>query len=131
MMPWTFTSHDLRRFTMSKQPEAKLSSRIMKKWREMGAFAYKVHGSEFQLAGVPDISGVAAGLSVWCETKMPGNKTSLVQDVRINQIRAAGGHVVVAYSVEDAVQMLEHVYTKDYTCDVNDCLYTTLKDLSS
>lgn len=114
---------------MSKQPESKLSTRIMKAWRDMGVFCYKVHGSAFQMSGIPDISGVYQGQSVWCETKMPGNKTSLIQDVRINQIRQAGGHVVVAYSVEDAVQMLEHVTLYVDTCLPGTCLYTTLKTL--
>ena|SRR6476661_1062042 len=114
---------------MGKQPESRLSTKIMKAWRTQGAWCYKVHGGEFQLAGVPDISGTFEGLSVWCETKMPGNKTSLVQDVRINQIRAAGGHVVVAYSVADAVQMLEHIAACNHTCMTNECLYTTLKVL--
>jgi hypothetical protein len=115
---------------MGKQPESKVSTRIMTKWREMGAFCYKVHGSEFQMSGIPDISGVFQGVSVWCETKMPGNKTSLIQDIRINQLRTAGAHVVVAYSVADALQMLEHVATCDHICMTNECLYTTLKDLS-
>jgi len=114
---------------MATQPESKVSTRIMKKWREMGAFCYKVHGGEFQMAGIPDISGCYQGVSVWCETKMPGNKTSLVQDVRINQLRASGAHVVVAYSVADAVQMLEHITTCNHVCDTNECLYTTLKEL--
>jgi len=116
---------------MGKQPESKVSTRIMKKWREMGAFCYKVHGGEFQMAGIPDISGVFNGHSVWCETKMPGNKTSLVQDVRINQLRKAGAHVVVAYSVAEAVQMLEHVATCNHACMTNECLYTTLKELGN
>lgn len=115
---------------MGRQPEGKVSTRIMKKWREMGAFCYKVHGSEFQQAGVPDISGTFEGQSVWCETKMPGNTTSLVQDIRINQIRAAAGHVVVAYSVAEAVQMLEHIATCDHVCMTNECLYTQPQDLS-
>jgi hypothetical protein len=117
---------------VAKQPESKVSTRIMKKWREMGAFCYKVHGSAFQMAGIPDISGVFMGSSVWCETKMPGNHTSLVQDVRINQLRQAGAHVVVAYSVTDATDMLQHLLAmKRYgiTCVPGDCLYTTLKTL--
>lgn len=117
---------------MSKQPESKLSTRIMKAWRKQGAFCYKVHGGEFQMAGIPDISGVYGGLSVWCETKMPGNKTSLIQDVRINQLRAAGAHVVIAYSVTDATEMIQHVsdmIDDDRSCDTGDCLYTTLKTL--
>lgn len=114
---------------MGKQPESKVSTAIMKKWRDMGAFCYKVHGGEFQMSGIPDISGTFHGLSVWCETKMPGNKPSLIQKVRINQIRAAGGHVVVAYSVADAVQMLTHMIDSHYTCDAGDCLYTSAIDL--
>ena len=94
---------------MGKQPESRLSTKIMKAWRARGAFAYKVHGSEYQLAGVPDISGVYRGISVWCETKMPGNHTSKIQDYRIQQIRDAGGLVVVAYSVEEALTLLDTV----------------------
>jgi len=86
------------------------------------------------MAGIPDISGAFRGHSVWCETKMPGNKTSLVQDVRINQLRNAGAHVVVAYSVADAADMIQHILdvdTRNDTCGVNDCLYTTLKELKA
>lgn len=118
---------------MTKQPESKLSTAIMKKWRTYGVFCYKVHGGEFQMAGIPDISGTYMGQSVWCETKMPGNKTSLVQDVRINQIRKAGGHVVVAYNVTEAAAMIQHLhdmFLNNHLCDTNECLYTTLKTLT-
>jgi hypothetical protein len=114
---------------MSTQPESKVSTAIMKKWRALGAFCYKVHGGEFQMAGVPDISGVVFGASIWCETKMPGNwEPSLKQKIRINQIRRAGGHVVVAYGVSDAVQMIEHLSTRDDICAPGDCLYTSAVD---
>ena len=116
---------------MSTQPESKVSTRIMKKWRDMGAWCYKVHGGEYQLAGVPDISGVFQGQSVWCETKMPGNwEPSLKQKIRINAIRRAGGHVVVAYSVSEAVQMLEHIDASDDACTPYECLYTLPVDPS-
>ena len=94
---------------MGKQPEAKLSTKIIKAWKERGAFSYKVHGSEFQTSGVPDISGCYRGVSVWCETKMPGNVPSKIQEYRISQIREAGGFVVVAYSVEEALSLLDQV----------------------
>ena len=117
---------------MSKQPESKVSTAIMKAWRKMGAFCYKVHGGEFQMSGIPDISGIYSGQSVWCETKMPGNKPSLIQKVRINQIRQAGAHVVIAYSVTDATEMIQYVsdvIDSDRVCDTGDCLYTSLIDL--
>lgn len=94
---------------MGKQPESKLSTKIMEAWRKRGAFCFKAHGSEFQMAGVPDIVGTYRGISVWCETKMPGNHTSKIQDYRISQIREAGGLVVVARSVEEALTLLDTV----------------------
>lgn len=102
---------------MGKQPEGRLSTQIMKKWRGMGAFCYKVWGNEYQMAGVPDVSGTFLGFSVWCETKMPGNKPSPIQVHRINQIRKAGGLVVVAYSVKQAVEMLKHIESGEHEQD--------------
>lgn len=89
------------------QPESKLSTKIMDAWRGRGAFCFKVHGSEFQMSGIPDIAGTYRGLSVWCETKMPGNSPSKIQQYRIQKIQDAGGLVVVAYSVKDALAFLE------------------------
>lgn len=91
------------------QPEAKLSRKIMAAWKRAGAWCMKVHGSQFQVSGVPDIIGVYRGVFIACETKMPGNTTSPIQDHRIEQIRAAGGRVVVAYSVEEAMRLIEDI----------------------
>lgn len=91
------------------QPEARLSKSIMKAWRERGAWCFKVHGSQFQPAGIPDIVGVYRGTFIACESKMPGNEPSRIQLHRIAQITAAGGRVVVAYSVEDAIQLLNSI----------------------
>lgn len=113
---------------MSKQPEGKLSTQIMKEWRKMGAFCFKVHGSEMQMAGVPDIAGTFRGLSVWCETKMPGNGPSRIQLHRIKQIRMAGGLVVVAYSVEEATEMLKHIESGDHVKECG-CIYSVPGEL--
>lgn len=106
---------------MAKQPEGKLSTRIMKEWRKRGSFCFKVWGNEFQMSGIPDISGTYQGFSIWCETKMPGNKPSKIQDFRISQIRDAGGLVVVGYSVKDATDLLDHI-DSGHTPDC-DCIY--------
>lgn len=94
---------------MAQQPEAKLSSLILKEWKKRGVWCYKVHGGPMQMAGVPDICGVYDGLSVWCETKVGKNKTSKIQDQKIKEIRAAGGAVVVAYSLEEAIALIDHL----------------------
>jgi len=91
------------------QPEARLSKKIMQAWRDRGAFCFKVWGSAHQMNGVPDIVGVYRGRFIACETKMPGNEPSRIQQHRIKQIEAAGGRCVVAYSVEAAVALLEDI----------------------
>lgn len=82
------------------QPEAILSRKIIKLVIDRGGYAWKVHGSKFQQAGIPDISIIWHGLSLWVETKMPGNSPSPIQLHIHSKIRAAGGHVLVAYSVD-------------------------------
>lgn len=114
---------------MAKQPEGKKSSAIMKAWREMGAWCFKVHGSEFQPTGIPDIAGVFQGYSVWCETKNAGNKPSMAQWKKIRDLRRAGALVIVSYTVADAVQMLEHIATGDHSQFDCGCLYQTPIDL--
>jgi hypothetical protein len=114
---------------MTKQPEAKVSTKIMKEWRRQGAWCYKVWGSEFQMSGVPDISGVYEGRSVWCETKMPGNKPSPIQWYRIDQIRASGGFVVIAYSVSEALEMLQHIDDDICAHERETCTYRANVDL--
>ena len=114
---------------MTKQPEAKVSTKIMKEWRKLGVWCYKVWGSEFQMSGVPDISGVYNGRSVWCETKMPGNKPSQIQWYRIEQIRASGGFVVVAYSVAEALEMIQHIDDDTCTHEREICAYRANVDV--
>lgn len=114
---------------MGKQPEGKLSTKIMDALRKRGAYAWKVHGSEYQPAGTPDISIIYKGWSLWAETKMPGNKPSLIQWKRMRDMRRAGALTCVPYSVQDAVQMLDHIDSGDHTHDEIDCLYSAPIDL--
>lgn len=88
------------------QPEALLSRAIIRSVLARGGYAWKVHGSKFQQAGIPDISIVWHGLSLWVETKMPGNTPSPIQLLIHERIRAAGGHVLVAYSVKEVDEWL-------------------------
>lgn len=96
------------------QPEARVSKAIMKAWRERGVFCFKVWGSAHQMSGLPDIIGVYRGFFIGCETKMPGNEPSRIQLHRIAQITAAGGKCVVAYSVEDAMKLLDSIDAGKY-----------------
>src|SRR5690349_8094333 len=95
------------------QPEARLSRAIMAALRQRGAFVFKVWGSEHMMAGLPDILGCYRGRFIGVETKMPGNTTSRRQDYVISKIRQAGGRVVVAHSVSEALRVLDEVVTPD------------------
>lgn len=89
------------------QPEARLSRAIMAALKARGAFVFKVWGSEHMMAGLPDIIGCYRGQFIAIETKMPGNTTSRRQDFVISKILAAGGRVVVAQSVSEALSVLD------------------------
>ena len=91
------------------QPEARLSRQIMKALKERGAWCFKVHGSEYQPAGIPDILGCYQGIMFGVETKMPGNKPSEIQNYRMAQMQKAGAVVVVAYSVNDALAVVHQI----------------------
>lgn len=56
-----------------------------------------------------EFSVIRHGLFVGIETKMPEKRSnvSTIQEHRHNQIRAAGGVVIVATSVQEAVAALE------------------------
>lgn len=128
-MTFSPRSRTTLRVNVAKQPEGKLSTSIMKAWRDMGAWCFKVHGSEYQPAGIPDISGVFMGHSVWCETKMPGNKPSMIQWKRIRDLRRVGALVIVSYTLTDAVQMLEHIASGMHSRKNCECLYVAPIDL--
>lgn len=91
------------------QPEGKLSRKIQKEMKKRGAWVFKVHGSEYQPAGIPDIIGVYRGQFIGVESKMPGNKPTDIQRFRMAQIDKAGGICVVAYTVDEALELLDIV----------------------
>jgi len=99
---------------MGKQAESKLSGRIIQKLNQQpDTFAWKNHGSQFTLGGLPDIIVCSQGLFIALEVKMPGQRDNVspVQQVVHQQLREAGGRVHVVSSIAEAVnaiQMLPH-----------------------
>lgn len=91
------------------QPEARLSRKIMTAIRAHGYFCFKVHGSEFMTAGLPDIIVCAESLFIGLETKMPDKRhnTSVRQEYVADQIREAGGHAQVVTSVNEALEAID------------------------
>lgn len=92
---------------MGSQRESKLSRKIMDELRAHGAFAFKVHGGPWMMAGLPDIIACVEGRFVALETKNPGDKmqTSKIQLHVHRLIRKAGGTCAVVSSVREAMEV--------------------------
>ena len=110
------------------QPESKLSRAIQAAIRAGGGYCVKFHGGPMTTNGTPDILacipvtvdvavadgiGLAGeertfGLFVGIETKTPsGGDPSPIQRHRHQQIRDAGGVVIVPRSVQEAIAALK------------------------
>lgn len=93
------------------QRESGLSKRIAAALRAEGAFCFKVWGSEYMMAGLPDIIGCYRGHFFAFETKLPEKRknVSLVQQRVMTKISAAGGYTQVVCTVQEAVDALHSV----------------------
>lgn len=90
------------------QRESRLSRKIIDALEVEGYFAFKVHGSEFMMAGLPDIIVCAAGLFIGLEVKLPETRenTSPRQDYIHGKIRASGGVAEVVCSPREAIAVV-------------------------
>lgn len=91
------------------QPEARISRDIRKLVKERGGFCFKVWGSEFMMAGLPDLICCYRGLFVAFEVKTPVGTLSKRQRYVLNAIQRCGGIVAVPRSVADARNVLRRV----------------------
>lgn len=91
------------------QPEARISRNIIKAVKERGGFAFKVHGSEHMMAGLPDIVCCYRGFFIGFETKTPTGVVSPRQRYVMQHIMGAQGIVTVPRNVADALNVLDRV----------------------
>ena len=81
----------------------------IKKWlKDKGYWSFKVHGSIFQPAGIPDILACINGKFVAIEVKRTkGGVISALQKAQIQKIKENGGIVGVASSMEEFLGILK------------------------
>lgn len=93
---------------MSTQPESRLQRKIQNAIKAEGHFVFKVHGSEFMMAGLPDLIVCAQGLFIGLEVKLPATRsnTSARQDYVHGLINEAGGKATVVCSPEEAIEAI-------------------------
>lgn len=99
---------------MAKKGESRLQKRIHAAIaREFVWFGFKVHGNEFQRAGIPDLVGCCAGLFFGLEVKMPKGRVSAVQYEVMREIRKAGGYAKVVEDAQTAITFMRRTLEKE------------------
>lgn len=87
--------------------EKKVENAIKRYLDSLGAYHVKIHGSAYMPAGTPDILACVNGKFVGIEVKRPkGGVVSKLQELKIKQIRNAGGVAFVATSVDEVKKEL-------------------------
>lgn len=93
-----------------KKPETTLQRKIVEALsREVGGHWMKIHGSQFQTKGIPDLLGCVAGLFFALEVKCDSSQygASDYQLYNIKQIHDSGGMAAVVESPEEAVALVK------------------------
>ena len=93
-----------------KKPETNLQRKIVEALsREVGGHWVKIHGSQFQTKGIPDLLGCVAGLFFALEVKCDSSQygASDYQLYNIKQIHESGGMAAVVESPEEAVALVK------------------------
>ena len=89
------------------QNETKVQRQVQAYLKSIGAYCFKVHGSVYMRAGIPDVICCYQGLFIGIETKDGNNTASELQLAHGRQIEKADGIFMVAYSVEDVQKEFE------------------------
>ena len=112
--------------------EKKIEDEIKAYITSLGGLCYKIHGGDlYQETGIPDILACLEGLFFGIEVKDPGGKPSAIQLAQGARIKKAGGHFIIAKSLQDVKDYVEReglvemsMYDKSYcytSCDQHDC----------
>lgn len=96
---------------MSKKAESRLQLRVQKALRNEFRQAYvrKIHGNEFQHAGIADLICCIEGYFLAIEVKMPGEELTDLQSNEVIEVENAGGHYITARSPEDAIKWVRKI----------------------
>lgn len=91
------------------QPEAKLQRKIQDAIRVRGYFVFKVHGSEYMMAGLPDLIVCAEGRFIGLEVKLPSTRENVSprQAYVHSLIQGADGFAAVVCSPQEAINAID------------------------
>lgn len=97
---------------MSKQPESLLVKKIITAIEDMRKQGYHVkvrkrHGGAYGTSGEPDIEGCINGMCIQIEVKVPGNRPTKLQEVRLQEWSDAGACAFWTDDVDDALEYVK------------------------
>ncbi len=83
-------------------PERRVKKAVEEILKEFGVYYFFVPANGYGRSGIPDIVGCCNGHFFSIECKANGGSTTLLQDMELNKITAAGGRawVIDEHSVE-------------------------------
>ena len=82
--------------------EKAIENEIKEYITSLGGLCYKIHGGDlYQETGIPDLLCCCGGLFFGIEVKDPGGKPSAIQLAQGARIKKAGGHFIIAKSLQD------------------------------
>lgn len=77
--------------------------------KSLGFYCVKMHGSQFSLAGLPDVLCLKDGRAYWIEFKRPGEDPTRIQQHRLRELIEYGCPSTVCRSAGDVKEFLESV----------------------
>lgn len=95
--------------TNGKKQETNLQRKVQEYLVSKGAYEFKVHGSAYMKAGIPDIISCYKGLFIGIECKVGKNKMSKLQEEHRDQILKAGGIHILAYELDDVKKIIDKI----------------------
>lgn len=87
--------------------EQQLQAKIIKYLNAKGTYTIKVVTAT--KAGVPDIIACYRGKFLGIEVKIKPNKPSALQEHNIHLINTMAGWAIIAYKLEDVIQLLNQI----------------------
>lgn len=97
---------------MATNPETLLTKRMTTLLESFGCWCIKIHGSQYQMAGLPDLMVFRGGHTCFIEVKTPTGKLSRVQEVVHAKMRRYGIPVATCRTPEEALEFVsDHLPT--------------------
>ena len=88
--------------------EKEIETEIKEYITSLGGLCYKIHGGDlYQETGIPDLLCCWGGLFFGIEVKEPGGKPSAIQLAQGVRIKKAGGHFIIAKSLQDVKDYID------------------------